>query len=110
MNINYDDYLIGKAHMGNGKRVLQPFDFSKKNFMNLMEQHDFLIQVIFPETLPDRRQLNLTREDYQFLYEKMSLLPRESKYPLYEDNDHYYDSCCKFFMFSCKFFHNFICF
>ena len=67
--------------------------------MNLMEQHDFLIQVIFPETLPDRRQLNLTREDYQFLYEKMSFLPRESKYPFYNNNDQYYHSYCKFFMF-----------
>ena len=99
LNVNYDDYLIGKAHMGNGNRVLQPFDFSKKNFMNLMEQHDFLIQVIFPETLSDKRQLNLTREDYQFLYEKMSLLPRESKYPFYNNNDQYFDSYCKFFMF-----------
>ena len=99
LDVNYNDYLIGKAHMKNGKRVEQPFDFSKKNFMNLMEQHYFLIQVMFPETAPEDKQLNLTEDDYRFLYGKMSLLPRESKYPLYEDNDHYYDGYCKFFMF-----------
>ena len=67
--------------------------------MNLMEQHYFLIQVMFPETAPEDKQLNLTEDDYRFLYGKMSLLPRESKYPLYEDNNHYYDGYCKFFMF-----------
>ena len=99
LNVNYNDYLIGKAHMKSGKRVEQPFDFSKKNFMNLMEQHRFLIQVMFPETAPNYKQLNLTENDYQFLYGKMSLLPRESKYPLYEDGNHNYDGYCKFFMF-----------
>ena len=99
LNVNYNDYLIGKAHMKSGKRVEQPFDFSKKNFMNLMEQHRFLIQVMFPETVPNYKQLNLTENDYQFLYGKMSLLPRESKYPLYEDDNHNYDGYCKFFMF-----------
>ncbi|SVC77115.1 uncharacterized protein METZ01_LOCUS329969, partial [marine metagenome] len=99
LNVNYNDYLIGKAHMKSGKRVEQPFDFSKKNFMNLMEQHRFLIQVMFPETAPNYKQLNLTENDYQFLYGKMSLLPRESKYPLYEDDNHNYDGYCKFFMF-----------
>lgn len=99
LDVNYNDYLIGKAHMKNGNRIEQPFDFSKKNFMNLMEQQYFLIQVMFPETAPEDKQLNLTEDDYKFLYGKMSLLPRESKYPLYEDNDHYYDGYCKFFMF-----------
>jgi len=99
LNVNYNDYLIGKAHMKSGKRVEQSFDFSKKNFMNLMEQHRFLIQVMFPETAPNYKQLNLTENDYQFLYGKMSLLPRESKYPLYEDDNHNYDGYCKFFMF-----------
>ena len=99
LDVNYNDYLIGKAHMESGNRVEQPFDFSKKNLMNLMEQHYFLIQVMFPETAPEDKQLNLTEDDYRFLYGKMSLLPRESKYPLYEDNDHYYDGYCKFFMF-----------
>ena len=99
LDVNYNDYLIGKAYMKSGNRVEQPFDFSKKNFMDLMEQHYFLIQVMFPETAPEDKQLNLTEDDYRFLYGKMSLLPRESKYPLYEDNDHYYDGYCKFFMF-----------
>jgi len=99
LDVNYNDYLIGKAHMKNGNRIEQPFDFSKKNFMSLMEQQYFLIQVMFPETAPEDKQLNLTEDDYKFLYGKMSLLPRESKYPLYEDNDHYYDGYCKFFMY-----------
>ena len=99
LDVNYDDYLIGEAHMRSSKYIEQPFDFSKKNFMNLKEQHNFLIQVMFPESVPKDKQLNLTEDDYQFLYEKMSLLPRESEYPLYNDDHHNYDSYCKFFMF-----------
>ncbi|MBH11103.1 MAG: hypothetical protein CMG74_12290 [Candidatus Marinimicrobia bacterium] len=98
LDINYDNHLVGKSYLENGNRIEQPFDFSRKNFMNLMEQHNFLIQIMFPELVSDDKRLNLTYDDYNFLYQKMSLLPRESKYPVYSD-DQYYDSYGKFFLF-----------
>lgn len=101
LDINYENFLIGKAYIENGKYIEGPFDFSRKNFMNLREQHNFLIQIMFPQIVPDQKKLNLTDSDYRFLYQKLSLLPRESKYPIY-DGEHYYDSYNKFFMFGDK--------
>ena len=46
-----------------------------------------------------RDRLYLRTEDFDFLYEWMSKLPRESKHPFYLDHDKYPDGYCKFFMF-----------
>ena len=66
-----------------------------------MDQHRFLIQLIFPENVGSNQGLNLTKSDYDFLLKKMSILPRESHHPEY-DTDHYYDSYCKFFLYGDK--------
>ena len=72
-------------------------DFSNKNFMNLLDQHHFLIKLMFPEISNSKTQLNLTRSDYDFIRDKMSALPRESESPRYDES--YYDSYCKFFLY-----------
>ncbi len=99
LSINSNENLIGKAHMVKGVLVKSPMDFSVKNFFNLDEQQRLLRQIIFPSTAPENNRLDLTRNDYVFLYEWMSKLPRESHYPTYPDYDKYYDSFCKFFMY-----------
>ena len=99
LSINSNENLIGKAHMVKGVLVKSPMDFSVKNFFNLDEQQRLLRQIIFPSTTPENNRLDLTRNDYVFLYEWMSKLPRESHYPTYPDYDKYYDSFCKFFMY-----------
>ena len=97
LDINYDDYQLGEFHYSNGKKNTGPLDFSTKNFMNLSEQHEFMKQVIFPESITTKQRLDLSDEDYTLLYKEMSILPRQSKYPQY-DNSHY-DGYCKFFMY-----------
>ena len=67
--------------------------------MNISEQHEFMKQVMFPESIPVKQQLSLNDEDYALLYKEMSILPRQSKYPEYPDYDRYYDGYCKFFMY-----------
>ena len=99
LSINSNENLIGKAHMVKGVLVKSSMDFSVKNFFNLDEQQRLLRQIIFPSTAPENNRLDLTRNDYVFLYEWMSKLPRESHYPTYPDYDKYYDSFCKFFMY-----------
>src|SRR5690606_27978387 len=47
---------------------------------------------------PARQRFSLTGKDYRFLYEYMSKLPGESKFPKY-DTTEYFDSYTKFFMF-----------
>ena len=96
---SFDDHLIGSYHYSNGKKKDGPIDFSAKNFMNLHEQHEFMKQVIFPESVPANMRLDLCDEDYNLLYKEMSILPRQSKHPEYIDYDSYYDGYCKFFMY-----------
>lgn len=67
--------------------------------MNISEQHEFMKQVIFPESIPIQEQLDLSDEDYGLLYQEMSILPRQSKHPEYPDYDSYYDGYCKFFIY-----------
>ena len=99
LDSDYDDYLIGQYHYSNGKKNNGPLDFSTKNFMNISEQHEFMKQVIFPESIPIQEQLDLSDEDYNLLYQEMSILPRQSKHPEYPDYDSYYDGYCKFFIY-----------
>jgi len=99
LDSDYDDYLIGNYHYSNGKKNNGPLDFSTKNFMNISEQHEFMKQVIFPESIPIKKHLDLSDEDYNLLYQEMSILPRQSKHPEYPDYDSYYDGYCKFFIY-----------
>ena len=99
LDINYDDYLLGEFHYNNGKKNTEPLDFSTKNFMSISEQHKFMKQVMFPESITTKQQLDLSDEDYVLLYKEMSVLPRHSAYPKYPDYDSYYDGYCKIFMY-----------
>ena len=99
LDSDYGDYLIGHYHYSDGKKNNGPLDFSTKNFMNISEQHEFMKQVIFPESIPIKKHLDLSDEDYNLLYQEMSILPRQSKHPEYPDYDSYYDGYCKFFIY-----------
>ena len=97
LSVNYNDYLIGQYHVSDGEKIKGPMDFSSKNFMSLKDQHAFMKQIVFPESVPNDRRLALSDDDYSLLYREMSILPRQSKYPKYKSS--YYDSYCKFFMY-----------
>ena len=98
MKSSINEYLIGDAHKKNGTLIGSPMNFSNKNFMNLLDQHNFLIKLIFQENFPSNETLNLSLDDYNFLMRKMSLLPKQSINPKY-DQKKYYDGYCKFFMY-----------
>lgn len=81
-----EDQIQGKAYTTNdGELIEEPFDFTYKNYFSLMDLHDIIQSVMLPESVPDRQRFQLTENDYQFLYEYMSKLPRESDYPAYPD-------------------------
>ena len=98
LTVNADGTLMGTAYISKGERLSKPMDFSKKNFYHLAEQQRFLRQIIFPETALKNKRLYLKMKHYEFLYQWMSTLPRESQYPTYNDYSKYYDGYCKFFM------------
>ena len=93
----FEDFFLGDSHYVMGEKVEGPMDFSKKNFMNIPDQHKFLIQLIFPTENNFENKLSLSESDRKFILSKMSKLPRQSTYPDY--NSKFTDGYCKFFMF-----------
>ena len=99
LELNVKDYKIGKYHFYEGEKKEGPLDFSAKNFMNLEDQHELLKRIIFPKNYAKEEQFSLSESDYQFLYREMSILPRQSDYPRFQDYDKHYDGYCKFFLY-----------
>ena len=93
-----EQILIGKGYMSNGVLVESPMNFSVKNAFSLEDQQRFLINVIFPNSVMGVFGLNLNSSDYDFLYQYMSQLARETSWPPY-DPEEYYDGYAKFLMF-----------
>lgn len=89
----------GKGYMTGDSLVHEPIDFSYSNYISIESLQGILKAVIFPSAVPEKRKFNLTDDDYRFLYKYMSMLPRESTYPVYQDTLAYYDSYVKYFMF-----------
>ena len=91
--------LIGNAHLSrNDSLINAPMDFTTHNNLPLEDLQQILQSVIFPESVPGVKRFNLTRDDYDFLYQYMSEYPSESKWPHY-DTAEYFNSYCKFFFF-----------
>ncbi|HEX9956262.1 MAG TPA: serine hydrolase, partial [Fibrella sp.] len=78
--------------------VKRPFDFTAKNAFPLDEQHTLLRALLFPETVAPNQRFNLTRDDYRFVYQYMSQLPRETRYPNYRADTSLYDGYGKFLL------------
>ncbi|HMP88526.1 MAG TPA: hypothetical protein PKE63_14700, partial [Lacibacter sp.] len=89
---------VGKGYMDGNTQVNQPMDFSGKNRVHLADLHRMLQTVLFPEAFPEQQRFRFSEDDYRFLYQCLSQLPRETRYPEY-DTTHYYDSYVKFFLY-----------
>lgn len=85
----------GKAYMENGEIQKGTFSFKLKNYFPLTVQHQLMKQLFFPEKFDPNRRFKLDVEDREFLFKAMSDLPREAGY----DQNIYYDSYSKFFIF-----------
>ncbi len=91
--------LVGRAHYNRDDRLIQaPMNFTTHNNAPLEDLQQILQSVLFPASVPARQRFGFTGDDYRFLYEYMSKLPVESKFPKY-DTTEYFDSYTKFFMF-----------
>lgn len=86
----------GIGYMKGDSLVKQPFDFTAKNYFALEDQQAMLKAVLFPEAVPTRQRFDLAPDDYRFVYQYLSQLPRETTYPRYDST--YYDSYCKFLL------------
>jgi hypothetical protein len=90
----------GRAYINDlGKRVYQPKDFSKHNFMSLQNCHEIFKRLVFYHYMDDITKYNMTDDDWQFMMKHLGMYPRESKYPAY-DTKTYYDSFKKYFVYA----------
>ena len=89
---------LGKGYMQGGKLINEPFDFSKKNLLPLNDLHTMVRSILFPESLSKQQQFKLTKGDYEFLRRYMSMMPQESKSPVYTARD-YWDTYVKFLFY-----------
>lgn len=97
--LNLQQQQKGKGYIdGKDALVNQPFDFSGRNFISLLDLHRMLTAVLLPEGVTPKERFNLTDDDYRFLYTYLSMRPRESRFPSYNEKD-YWDSYVKFFLF-----------
>jgi len=81
------------------KTVMEPFDMSKKNFINLRDLEASLMRVVFPNSFEEDERYNLTKEQANFLRESMLHLPKDFDYLAQDTTYDYYDGYVKFFMY-----------
>lgn len=89
---------MGKGFYRSGQLINEPFDFSKKNRFTLPELHSIVKSILFPQSVPEKLRFKLTGEDYLFLQKYMSMMPGESRSPIYNEPD-YWDTYVKFLFY-----------
>lgn len=85
----------GIGYMVGDSLIMQPMDFSRKNYLPITSLHNIMKQLLFPELYPKEKQFHLTEDDRQFLIQTMKILPREAGY----NSEEYYESYVKFLIF-----------
>lgn len=89
---------LGRGYIKNGQLVNEPFDFSIKNRLALDELNSIVRSILFPASVPAAQRFNLMEDDYQFLRKYMSMMPGESKSPVYDPNENW-DTYVKFLLY-----------
>ncbi len=89
---------MGKGFYRRGELVNEPFDFSIKNRMSLVTLHNIVRSVMFPEAVPKKQRFKLSKSDYEFLRNYMSMTPLESKFPFY-DRANFWDNSVKYLFY-----------
>jgi len=93
------DTRQGVGHYSGGELIHDSIDFSHSNAFPIEEQQRVLRALLFPETEPPAARFDLSPDDEAFLLRHLSMLPRESRDPAYDDREEYYDSYGKFLLF-----------
>ncbi|MEO6313586.1 MAG: serine hydrolase [Chitinophagaceae bacterium] len=92
-------YKVGNAYYDRQDSLINaPMDFTTHNVFVLEDLQRMLQSVLLPQSVPAKNRFALTEGDKRFLYQYMSELPYESRFPHY-DTTEYFASYTKFFMF-----------
>ena len=90
---------MGIAEIVDGERQERPKDFAGKNAYSLLDQHELIKNLVFPESAKPRKRLHLDEDQYRLLYRYMSMYPGESDIDAYKDTEKYPPGYVKFLMY-----------
>jgi hypothetical protein len=81
----FGDALRGGGFVVDGKVVHGPHDFSHANYLPLADAHDMLQRLLFPDSVPVNLRWRIPDALRMELLRAMSLYPRESPDPRYDE-------------------------
>nr|MBC7613206.1 serine hydrolase [Pseudopedobacter sp.] len=97
--MNLNNLIRGKAYLNSEDKLInEPFNFTGKNVFALADQQELMKRLFFPEAFPKSKRFDLNADDYQLLYQYMSMYPTDSKKPNYTRPD-YFPAYCKFLFY-----------
>ena len=94
---NREKPIIGKAYYSGGELMEKGMDFSYKNKFAISDLHGVIQRIIFPMAFPDAERFNLNEEHRNLILNYMSMLPAESHFPTYPQEE-YWDTYSKFYL------------
>jgi hypothetical protein len=95
LELNLLNITKGSGYYQDDILIIEPFDFSSKNYFPISSQHNLIKRVIFPQNFDISERFNLSDEQHKYLLSTMHTLPRKAGY----DQNSYYDGYCKFFIY-----------
>ncbi|RYY55234.1 MAG: hypothetical protein EOO09_11415 [Chitinophagaceae bacterium] len=92
-------WLVGQAHYDRDDKLVQePMDFTRHNFIPLEDLQQMMQSLLFPRSVPATKRWQVPDAGLPWLWQVMSELPFESRYPRY-DTSEFFPSYTKFFFF-----------
>ena len=95
---NADQPKIGKAYYSGDSLIDEPLDFTYKNKFSISDFDGVVKRIIFPQAFLGDERFEINEEHRNFILKYMSMLPGESDFPSYPQEE-YTDSYSKFFKF-----------
>ncbi|MCH2193694.1 serine hydrolase [Kordia sp.] len=94
-SLNLNRIKKGKGYYKNDSLIMEPMDFSKKNYLTIAMLHEIMNRLHFPHKYEEFQRFDITESDRDFLLKVMHKTPKEQGFT----DPEYYDSYVKFFMF-----------
>lgn len=95
---NADQPKIGKAYFWGDSLIDEPLDFTFKNKFSISDFDGVVKRIVFPQAYLGDERFEINEEHRNFILKYMSMLPGESDFPSYPQEE-YTDSYSKFFKF-----------
>ena len=90
-----DRLIKGKGYYSGDELIMEPMDFSEKNYLPISTLHDMMKRINFPELFSAEQRFKLSEQGRTFLLEAMAIYPRDEGYV----SEEYFDGYGKFFMY-----------